>query len=76
MRQLSMSLAVAFGANVLIYLNGKKVLIFSGVVSISAIPFPQLFGAACVFANCELTTPDCSDAVPLNYQGERTIPWT
>ncbi len=74
MRQLSTSLAVAFRANALIYLNGKRVLMFSGVVSISAIPFPPLFGAACVFANWELTTPDCPDAVPLNYQDEQTIP--
>lgn len=32
--------------------------------------------AACGFANWELTTPDCSDAAPLNYRGERIIPRT
>ena len=31
--------------------------------------------AACYFANWELTTPDYSDAAPLNYQGVRTTPW-
>lgn len=31
--------------------------------------------AACHFANWELTTPDYSDAAPLNYQGVRTTPW-
>ncbi|MDY0282692.1 MAG: hypothetical protein RBR35_19325 [Salinivirgaceae bacterium] len=31
---------------------------------------------ACCFANWELTTPDYSDAAPLNYRGERTTPRT